>query len=417
MISMAGHKAQAVLAPASPSQPRAISPFARGMIFLILASGSIVYIEPAPYDLLLIATAIAMFSAGLPLPRELKAPVLLLGAFLVGNTIAATLATHPVEAMRSLSIRFYMGLAFLFFTALVATAPRLTLPAIWSGYLVAAVLATTVGMLEYYGYLGALGPKFAGGLRAKAFFKDANVYGPFLVPPAIYCVGRFVSESRRRWLFLPLFLFIVFGLFLSFSRGAWINFSLAFTLSMSYWILSNRSFRHRVTWLLAGLTLVASAATVLILIITYTSAADRFFQRAVIAQDYDLEEGGRFNMQHLALERIGRSPLGIGPGRADEEFGLEPHNIYLQVPVESGWLGGVAFIGLLGLTLVRARRLARPDSSFRQDIYTVFPCLVGVLAQSFFIDSTHWRHLWLLLALAWALTVADARARNAGHPA
>jgi hypothetical protein len=31
----------------------------------------------------------------------------------------------------------------------------------------------------------------------------------------------------------------------------------------------------------------------------------------------------------------------------------------------------------------------------------------GVLANSFFIDTVHWRHLWLLAGLIWAATPHD----------
>jgi len=99
----------------------------------------------------------------------------------------------------------------------------------------------------------------------------------------------------------------------------------------------------------------------------------------------------------------------VGPGRSDDEFGLEPHNLYLHIAVEGGWLAALGWLGFLALTLYRSIPLFSAARELRDDFFVVFASLAGLLTQSMFIDSTHWRHLWLLAALIWALIIATQR--------
>jgi hypothetical protein len=60
--------------------------------------------------------------------------------------------------------------------------------------------------------------------------------------------------------------------------------------------------------------------------------------------------------------------------------------------------------------------LFRAPGQIRHEFFVVFSSLAGVLTQSLFIDSTHWRHLWLLLALVWALIIATQRKDSSRQP-
>lgn len=379
-----------------------------GLLTLVLATSSIVFIEPAPYDLLLVALLVGCLSAGMRWPREIWMAAVLLGCFVISNVVAAALSSEPAETIRSLSIRTYMVLGWLTFVGLVVAEPRQHLTAIWRGYVIAAVIAVAWGVMEYFGVVS--GELWLAGLRAKGPFKDANVFGPFLVPVAIYCVKEiYTSGGRRAWLYLPLALAVTFGIFLSFSRGAWLSLMLAFAVFGMCAFASARSLRQRLGLLLLSGVLVLAAAAIVARAVSSPEVAARFYERAVIARAYDLKEGGRFYTQRQSLERIADSPLGVGPGRTDEEFGLEPHNLYLHVIVEGGWLAGFGFYGFIALTLLRVWSLFRWRSPLRADFFVIFASLAGALSQSFFIDSTHWRHLWMLLGLMWALIVLHRR--------
>ena len=62
--------------------------------------------------------------------------------------------------------------------------------------------------------------------RALGVFKDPNVFGPFLIWPALFVIERMLTRrigcsiSRAVGILL-------FGLLLSFSRGAWFHFAVS----------------------------------------------------------------------------------------------------------------------------------------------------------------------------------------------
>lgn len=374
-----------------------------------MATSSLVFIEPAPYDLLLILLLTVAFAAGLRVPRELQVPGAILAAFAMCNILAATLSADPTETFRSLAIRIYMIVGWLFFVCVIVGSPRRVLPLLWGGYLVAAVFATAFGMAEYFGLIQ--NEAWEGGLRAKGPFKDANVFGPFLVPVAVYCVTRLrTGRPGARALSFALFLFFSFGILLSFSRGAWMNYLLSTAVLMVLSLRTSKSLRQRLNWLLVGNLLVLAAFVMMVLAISFTTVADRFFQRAVFAQKYDVaQEGGRFAAQLQALDVIGATPLGVGPGRSTPVLGMDPHNVYLFMFLEAGWLGGLIWAVFALSTLWLALRLLRWRSDLRDHAIVVGCSLIGALAQSLFIDSGHWRHLWLLFALAWGLSITARR--------
>jgi O-antigen ligase len=380
-----------------------------------MATSSIVFIEPAPYDIFAIAMLGILAVTGLRFPRGLQTAVFLLGLFLAGNIVAAITSPDPLASMRSMSIRIYMVLAWLMIASVVAMDPDRMLRALFTGYAIAAVIAVCWGSLEYFGLLQS--EQWQGGLRAKGAFKDPNVYGPFLVPAAIYtlrCVPRMAWAGR--FLMTGLFLFLSFGILLSFSRGAWMNFALSCILFGTLAFSTASGTRERLVWLTSSIIVAGILIAVLAGAVSTEIVGERFNQRATLAQDYDVAEGGRFDTQREALGRIGRNPLGVGPGQADEALGLEPHNIYLHVFLEGGWLAGFGLLTFLLLTAVRSLPLFNWRSALRPDFFVVLACLIGTLVQSLFIDSTHWRHLWLLLALLWALIASHGKTVTAAQP-
>ncbi len=376
-----------------------------------MATSSLVFIEPAPYDILLIIAFVGLLIMGLRIPRAVNSAGILLGLFVAGNIIAALASPDPLQTVRSLSIRSYMPLAWLLLASLLLSGPARMFRALWTGYLVASVIAAVWGGLEYFGFIAS--DLWQGGLRAKGPFKDPNVLGPFLVPPAIYCLASIARGGPRKLaIFGSLFLLFAFGILLSFSRGAWINFVLSTTVFALLCFAFSPGLRARLQWMLAGTLAVMLMVAGLSLAVSFEPIGQRFFQRAVLAQKYDTASGGRFASQQAAIDRIAQDPIGVGPGRSDEEFGLEPHNLYLHTFVEGGWLAGGAFLSFILLTGMRmTTALRQRQSMLHPELLVTYACLTGVLFQSLFIDSTHWRHLWLLLAMAWALVIACHRSQ------
>lgn len=385
------------------------SAWPRFLLWLAVATSSVVFVEPALYDILVIALACGLFSMGLSVPRSLGPATLLLALFLIGNLAGALSSGFSPAGFRSLSIRIYMVLAWLLFACLIAHNPRYFIRTIWSGYIIAAGIAVCWGIGQYYGLISG---EFAGPAhRATGGFKDANVFAPFLVPVALLAVAHlFRARGVTLALTFGWFLLLVLGILLAFSRGAWLNFLASCGFLSTLLIVGTSSYRQKLSFALMLIVLGFAGFGALFWTVNYTAAGELFAERTTLVQAYDVAAGGRFAAQISALEAIGRTPFGIGPAMSDAVVGLAPHNVYLHVTLEAGWLGGLSIYAFLLLGLWRGiRQLRATDGELKIHLLVVLASVLGVLLQSFFIDSTHWRHLWLLLAMLWGLTAAQHR--------
>ena len=381
------------------------------LIWLTMAVSCIVFIEPAPYDILVMFLVAVLFSLNLRVPEESGIAIFLLALFTVGNLVGTLASDDPGTTVRPLVTRIYMVASWVLFISVIAANTESVMRVIWRGYTFAALLAATWGCLEFYDFLPDMmvGDTFG---RASGPFKDANVFGPFLIPIALHTVSR-MPHSRGLALVANVtkFLIIIFALLLSFSRGAWMNFLFAFGLYMIFSIYSAPSNKDKLRLITLVIFLSFAAGLTLIWAVNNSAAGQRFVDRATVFKTYDLESGGRFDTQSRVLREIGSTPLGLGPGMSPSEFGIEPHNLYLHIAIEGGWLAAISFYLFLLLTVVRGTVRWRLRWKLQTDLHVVLAALSGILLQSLFIDSTHWRHMWLLIAILWALTIEIDRGR------
>ncbi len=159
---------------------------------------------------------------------------------------------------------------------------------------------------------------------------------------------------------------------------------------------------------------------------------------------YDYDTGGRLYAWQAALELWKNHPvIGVGPGNLEflspviqERMGASfitpsTHNIYLRVLAENGVLGLVSLIVLLVSVLVMAvkaggdpvdkvvgkevgkvvgkvvgeARAGRNALLQRRRTIWLSASLIALIANGLFIDSLHFRHLWLV----WALALSEVR--------
>ena len=90
-------------------------------------------------------------------------------------------------------------------------------------------------------------------------------------------------------------------------------------------------------------------------------------------------------------------------GRVENSLDYAAHSLYLRVGFEQGVPGAVLIIVLLAVTAGLALVLAARDA----DVAGVggaalLGSWIGLIANSAFVDTLHWRHLWLVAALIWA---------------
>ena len=359
---------------------------------------AVVRIEPAPSDLIFaVVIAVAFAIGSFDLERVPVSVTWLVGAFLALNLLSAIGATAPGRAAEFFGITLYLGIFALWLASYVCSVrrARLVLVAYLTGAALSAAVACAALFMPFPG-----GSAFVDGPRAQGLFKDPNVFGPFLVPAALILMEETVAPRLLRWrpaTKLLVLSVLTIGIVFSFSRAAWLNLAVGAVVLLA--VLSLRRGGGRRAFTLLAVGLVAGAA--LLGALAATSSLDFLEQRATI-QDYDTE---RFGAQATGIEIAADHPIGIGPGQFEAASELSAHSTYVRALAEQGVLGVLLILGLGLLTLGFAAR----NASLGRDTYGIGSAALlaawcGLLANSFFVDTLHWRHLWLVAALIWAGT-------------
>jgi len=236
------------------------------------------------------------------------------------------------------------------------------------------------------------------GIRFQGFFKDPNVLGPFIVPPLIYWINKFlIKRSFKRLLVI---LFLSLSLLLTFSRGAYLNFLVSFLFN----IYLNKKLYPKIRFknvLLIGVMLAFMLFLILNLniVIFGFSLRDFVILRFIVMQSYDID---RFRAQKSVINLIKEFPLfGIGIGNYNDIVNYAAHNSYVRILGETGVIGFLFFMLVLVFILYdRFRTLRGNNGNIAAVLYS---SLMGILVESFFVDTLHWRFLWIILGLLYAI--------------
>lgn len=354
-----------------------------------------VLVEPAPYDaLFLVVLAVGLLFSHLSLPETILLPMLFLEVFLSANLISLLFSESRVsESIRFFGITLYLMVTWAFFCGLLNRYGNKAADVVVSGYLVSGAAAALTGIGAYFRLV-----PFADSLikysRVAGLFKDPNVYGPFLVPPALLALEKLESQRSvaQKIAWLGMFVLVSSGVLLSFSRAAWGNLLAALLV---YFALPHRRPRSRVTT--AALMLALGLPAIVTMV--STPRISSLLQLRVGLQDYD---HNRFATHAEAILQASKQPLGLGPGQSEIVFLYAAHSLFIRVMAENGLLGIASLLLFLGVTVVRSLTNAFDKcENPRPYVKTVAASLLGLLLNSIFVDTLHWRHFWLLLALPW----------------
>ena len=371
-----------------------------GLGILLVAA---VRIEPAPSDLVFgVLIAVAFATWKFELHRVPLSVTLLVSAFLALNLIASIEAGDPARAINYFAITLYLGVLGLWLASYVHTDRRARLVLV--AYLAAAVASAAAASVALF--MQFPGSEFLViGPRAQGLFKDPNVFGPFLVPAALILMEETVAPRLLR-LRLPVklvFLAVLsLGVLFSFSRAAWLNFAVGTVVLLFVLALRRGGVRQALSLLLV--TLAAGAA--LFAVAAATSSLSFLEQRAGV-QAYDTQ---RFGAQRSSIELASDHPLGIGPGQFERVSEISAHSTFVRALAEEGVLGLLVVLAIMLLTLGFAARNATASfGAYGIGSAALLGAWTGLLANSFFVDTLHWRHLWVVAALIWAATALRIR--------
>ncbi len=198
-------------------------------VALTIATSGIVFTEPAPIDLLTIGLIVLLPVVGLV---QFNPGLLAYGAlWLVAGAcamLAATFSLDTQQTMTHVGVTLYLYAATFVLAGFIAYSPRAHTELIFKAWTVAALIAAAAAIIGYFGLLPGAHDLFTRYDRASGTFKDPNVFGPFIIVPMLYLLSSALDRPLRS-VILPLGVagFLMLAVFLSFSRGAWINLFLS----------------------------------------------------------------------------------------------------------------------------------------------------------------------------------------------
>jgi hypothetical protein len=360
-----------------------------------LLSG-VVLIEPAPSDVLFgLVMAVAFVTGRLRVPAVPRLAVALVVAFVLLNVISATAVVDWEVAGRFFLISLYLALFSLWLAGYVDRPERAR--RIVRAYLAAALFSAVVGTAALFVPFPDHSMLVLGGKRAKALFKDPNVYGPFLIPIMLILAEELFRPRLLRLrasLRVLSFLVLAVGVFFSYSRAAWLNLAIGLIVLIVIVVL-RRPDRRAISLVLA----VAAGAAAVVGAVVVTGSL-RFLQERAHEQSYDVE---RFASQARGVSEGLSHVFGIGPGQFNVISPEATFSLYIRALAEQGVLGLLVMGGLVLATLVfGALNALRGRDTYGISAAALFAAWCGLIANSFFVDTVHWRHLWLLAALIWA---------------
>lgn len=376
-------------------------------VFLGFMLLSVVWIQPGPPDIVFaVVFAIAAVTGRLRLQRLPLSIGILVAAFVFLNLLSAAFVVDPPVAERYFAITLYLATFSIWLADYVDSptrARRLLIGLLITGGLTSAgaSLALHVGGVP-------LGNQMTGAQRAQGLFHDPNIFGPFMLVLALFVLEELLQPRLLR-LRLPakfaLLLALGSGVLFSFSRAAWLNAAVAVFAMLVVFSLRHGGGQKALAILV---TLIVALAALAVFVSVSGSAT--FLSDRARLQSYDTS---RFSAQETGLRLVAAYPFGVGPGQFESYVPVSAHSTYIRALTEQGVLGLVAILGLIVVTLVLAGR----NAVLGRDTYglgsaALLGAWCGLVANSAFVDTLHWRHFWLIAALIWAGSMQPRQRRQ-----
>ena len=354
-----------------------------------------VIIEPAPVDVVFVLMITLTVAARVVDPLVPGAITTLLALYVVLTLLSIVNAAETGASVRFELITLYLVALGVWLTWMFRD-PRATRLAMTAYTLAAAGTAGVSTLARFAPFPGGdvlLFDEF----RVQGLFQDPNVFAAFLVPAAAILLEDIARPRLFPWgrgISAVLFMTLVTGTIVAFSRAGWLNLFLACTA-----VILVTTFRRgglRQVSRVVGVILVTAVAGVVLLVSTGSLT---FLQQRSQLESYDKD---RFGAQESAFAGMTDFVLGHGPGQVEKGLDIATHSMYARSAYEQGVLGLVLVSTLMVATLAFAWGLVRRDGEVNGvGSAALLGSWLGLLASGFFIDTLHWRHLWVVAAMIW----------------
>jgi hypothetical protein len=389
---------------------RTSEPLRRGVLWTYLAVSGIVAVEPSPFELMFPIALLVFADGGMLFDRAMAPLVATLLMWSSSGFLTLIPWVHEQESVSFIVITLYICLSTIVFAAIVARDPLARMATVRSGYVAAGVISAFLGVIGYFNIAGTSAYfTLYEGTRAMGFFKDPNVFAPFLVPPITWLVQDLFLKRGRLWVILPCLGVLILGVLLSFSRGAIIDAagSVAILLGVTFFTAESARLRARtVTIVVVGagvVTLLVAAA------MTVPEVSEMLTSRATLTEDYDSGPQGRFGNQVRSIPLLMDLPFGFGPLRFGHIFPQDPHEVFISAFASFGWSGGVAFLAFAAITVFVGWRVCFRRSPVQTECIGLWAALFPQILQGVQIDTSHWRHVFVMCGCLYGLVAAERR--------
>src|SRR5665213_154725 len=389
----------------------------RALVWLVGASGAIVFIEPSPYEVMTLLATVIFFATGLRL-RLVFMPLLLLLILLnVGYSIGAISFIETSEVANWIATSWYMAFTVMFFAMVVADDTLARLDMLRRGLIVGAMIASLAALAGYFNLVPGGHDLLTLYERARVTFKDPNVLGAFLILPALFVLQNVVSDplgkSFRNTIALGI---MALAILLAFSRAAWGGLVITSAFMLAMMVVTSPSPRQRSRIVLMAVAAIVLVVVLLAVLLSFDSISEMFKQRASFDQSYDEGRFGRFGRQILGAQMALDLPFGIGPLQFHNYFPEDTHNSYLNAFMSGGWISGICYPALVFVTVITGFRYVFVRVPWQRAYLAIFSAFLGTVGESFIIDTDHWRHFWMMLGAMWGMFAAAQPYKAAARP-
>jgi hypothetical protein len=410
-MSMA-YAAIAGVCPAGTTAPRLLA-FQRVLVWLVAASGAIVFIEPSPYEVMTLGAALVFCATGLRMRLVLVPLFLLLVLINLGYSVGAIPFYGKPEVANWIATSWYMAITVMFFAMVVSEDTAARLDMLRRGLIVGALVAAISAITGYFNLVPGGHDLLTLYERARGTFKDPNVLGAFLILPALFALQSLVSDNFAKSFRNAIALGIMaLAILLAFSRAAWGGLAITSAFMLVLMMLTSRTPAQRSRIVITSVVAIVILVLLIAVLLSFDSIAEMFQQRASFDQSYDEGRFGRFGRHILGADMALDMPLGIGPLQFHNYFPEDTHNSYLNAFMSGGWLAGVCYPALIVVTVIMGFRHVFTPVPWQRIYLAIFAAFLGTTGENFVIDTDHWRHFWMMLGAMWG-TFAAAQAYKA----
>ena len=347
--------------------------------------GAFVINEPAPYELFLLVIMVLFLFFGMRLSRI----AITLGALMILFNIGGMLSMFTMKDFKEiplyLAVTLFLGLSSVFWAAAIE-GDMGRLRVLMRGYVIGATVTALLGILGYFNAFPG-SEIFTLYDRAKGAFQDPNVFGPFLVLPALYLAyGSLYRSPQLLPIRLAILGIILFAVFLSFSRGAWAVMAVAGASLYAMLLMTELSSRRRLQLILSAVAGLVVLTSLLLFALQFDAVHEMFEQRARLVQEYDGAQFGRFARHSLGFQWALEHPLGIGPLEFGQILGEDTHNIWLKSLMAYGWIGFFSYVTITVCTLVGGGRLIGRIRPWQPYLLCAYAAYLGHIVLGWVID-------------------------------